>query len=49
MPIPKPNAGETESQYMSRCMGDPTMVSEYGRSQRTAVCIATFRGKSMDA
>ncbi len=49
MPIPKPNAGETESQYMSRCMMDSTMVSEYGRSQRTAVCIATFRGKSMDA
>ncbi len=46
MPIPKPRSGESESSYMSRCMADATMVSEYGRNQRTAVCISTFRGKS---
>ncbi len=46
MPIPKPRTGEKEQDYMSRCMSDPTMVSEYGRNQRTAVCIAQYRGKS---
>ena len=45
MPIPKPKGGESEKDYMSRCMSDPTMTSEYGRNQRTAVCMATFRGK----
>ena len=43
MPIPKPSGSETESEFMSRCMDDPTMRSEYDRGQRTAICIASFR------
>lgn len=40
MPIPKPRKKETESEFILRCMGDPTMVSEYpDRGQRYAVCI----------
>lgn len=45
MPIPKPSGSETESEFMSRCMDDPTMRSEYDRGQRTAICIASFRDK----
>ena len=43
MPIPKPSGSETESEFISRCMDDPTMRSEYDRGQRTAICIASFR------
>ena len=43
MPIPKPSGSETESEFMSRCMDDATMRSEYDRGQRTAICLASFR------
>lgn len=43
MPLPKPNYGESESDFMSRCMGDDKMREEYPtRSQRTAVCLSNF-------
>lgn len=45
MPIPKPYSSESEEDYMSRCMSNATMRAEYGRNQRTAVCLATYRGK----
>lgn len=46
MPLPKPNSGETESDFMSRCMGDDKVRSEYpDRNQRTAVCLSNY-GKS---
>ena len=45
MPIPKPSGSETENEFMSRCMDDATMRSEYDRGQRTAICIASFRDK----
>jgi len=45
MPIPKPTGSETEAEYMKRCMSDSTMVTEYGKNQRTAVCLATYKGK----
>jgi HK97 family phage prohead protease len=50
MPVPKPSAGEAESDYMSRCMGSDAMQSEFpDREQRVAVCMNTFRGgKSAD-
>lgn len=38
MPIPKPRRSESESDFMERCMGDPTMVQEYDSDQRYAVC-----------
>jgi len=41
MPLPQPRSGETDSEFMNRCMGDPTMVNEYPRQdQRAAVCSA---------
>ncbi len=44
MPIPKPNSGESESDFMERCMGNDTMRAEYGkRGQRVAVCLSSFR------
>ncbi len=45
MPIPKVRAGEKEKDYMSRCMSDSTMVSEYDNDQRVAICLTQFRGK----
>ena len=45
MPIPKVNSGESEKEYLNRCMSDSTMVSEYGRNQRVAICLAKYRGK----
>lgn len=39
MPLPKPNKGESEDQFISRCMSDEKMKSEYGKKdQRVAVC-----------
>jgi len=39
MPLPKPRPQESDNQFMSRCMIDDTMSSEYpNRNQRYAVC-----------
>lgn len=39
MPFPKPQAGESKDNFMSRCMGDETMLQEYeDEDQRYAVC-----------
>lgn len=46
MPIPKPHDGESKDDFMDRCMGDDTMVSEYPADQRAAVCNDAW-GKSM--
>lgn len=44
MPIPKPNSGESESDFMARCTGDNTMLAEYSqRDQRVAVCLSSYR------
>tara|TARA_Y100000114_G_scaffold60362_1_gene55374 strand:+ start:1149 stop:2003 length:855 start_codon:yes stop_codon:yes gene_type:complete len=44
MPIPKPNSGEAESDFMARCMDDSTMLAEYSqRDQRVAVCLSSYR------
>jgi hypothetical protein len=41
MPIPSKKDGEDRSAFMSRCMSDPTMKSEYkDGSQRTAICLS---------
>jgi len=45
MPIPKPYGNESQDEYMKRCMSDSTMRAEYSTNQRTAVCMATFKGK----
>jgi hypothetical protein len=39
MPLPKPRAQESDNQFISRCMIDDAMSSEYpNRNQRYAVC-----------
>ena len=39
MPLPSPNKGESQKDFMSRCMGDDVMVKEYpDDKQRFAVC-----------
>ena len=44
MPIPKPAADETEEQFVARCMGNDTMVSEYpDEEQRSAICYDAFQ------
>ena len=43
MPIPNVEAGQTEEEYISVCMADTTMVSDYAdNGQRYAVCIGNF-------
>jgi len=43
MPIPKPREGETQDKFMSRCMGDPTMVKEYDQAQRWQICDSSWK------
>ena len=39
MPVPKPKDGETKKEFISRCMGNDTMLEEYpDNKQRAAVC-----------
>ena len=45
MPIPKPKAGEKRRDFMTRCMSDNTMVNEYGKDQRLAICSTSFKDK----
>ena len=46
MPLPKPTAGESHDNFMSRCMGDETMQSEYpDNDQRYAVCQTQWESK----
>jgi hypothetical protein len=40
MPMPKPRSGENKDDFVNRCMGDSTMVSEFDAAgQRFAVCL----------
>lgn len=44
MPLPTPQSGETEDNFMSRCMSDETVAGEFpDQDQRAAVCLQTFR------
>ena len=46
MPLPMPNSGETEKAFISRCMGDKNMNSEFPeQEQRAGVCYSQFRSK----
>ncbi len=42
MPIPKPSPGETQNEFMKRCMYDEKMISEYKIEQRAAICHSEF-------
>lgn len=49
MPIPDRNKGESESDFMSRCMGDATMMNDYGdQAQRAAICYRQARMMAED-
>jgi len=49
MPIPKPVSGESEKDFLSRCMSDSTMRSEYSnQDQRVAVCLNSFQNPKED-
>ena len=46
MPLPKPKTGEAESDFMSRCVSNDSMQSEFpDQDQRVAVCLDSFRTK----
>lgn len=42
MPIPKPHSGESESDFLKRCMSDDKMITEYDQEQRAALCRSTY-------
>lgn len=41
MPVPKPRDGETQEEFIERCMGDEAM-QEYEQDQRAAICYSTW-------
>lgn len=44
MPLPKPKPGEKQNDFISRCMGNPTMKEEFPKQkQRLAVCFSQWR------
>ena len=46
MPLPKPNQGESQDEFISRCMANDTMNSEYpDQKQRAGVCYTQWRDK----
>lgn len=47
MPIPTPNDGESRDDFISRCMGNDTMVDDYpDNEQRAAVCYSQWRERA---
>jgi len=50
MPIPTPNSGERENEFIQRCMGDGVMTTEFpDTSQRRAVCQTQWEQRNMSA
>lgn len=45
MPIPKPKANEPKKDFIKRCMSNPTMVTEYSKDKRNAICNTAFETK----
>lgn len=44
MPIPSPKGKEKQDDFVSRCMGDKVMNSDYkDQKQRAAVCYSQWR------
>lgn len=44
MPLPKPNSGEIEKEFITRCMSE--LAGEFEDSQRLAVCYTQWRKKT---
>ena len=42
MPIPQPNKGEHQNEFMQRCMSNDKMIGEYDVEQRAAICRSTW-------
>jgi HK97 family phage prohead protease len=50
MPIPKPRSGESKDDFMSRCMGNDTMNSDFpDQDQRAAVCNTAWEDRNKSA
>ena len=48
MPIPTPTQSESENEFISRCMSDEKMKTEYqDEAQRYAVCASQFAGEKI--
>jgi hypothetical protein len=47
MPIPPVNAGESQNEYVGRCVSD--INEEYPNEQAVAVCISTYQRKNVKA
>ena len=46
MPLPKPHDGESEKDFIARCMGDETVLADFGdQEQRSGVCFSQWRDK----
>lgn len=43
MPIPQPTSGESESEYVSRIMGNKDLRAEYPNEQLAAIAYNTHR------
>lgn len=46
MPIPKPKRNEEKDKFISRCMSDDVMVSEYKEDQRMAICQTAWKDRN---
>lgn len=47
MPVPKPNSGESESEFVGRCMHE--IGNEYDQQQALAICYNTYRQERAEA
>lgn len=47
MPLPKPKEGDSQSQFMDKCMSNEVMKSEYPNDkQRLAVCATIYKNRN---
>lgn len=50
MPVPAPHAGESQNDFVGRCMGNDTMMQDFPeQDQRLAVCFQAWRDRNKDA
>ena len=43
MPLPSPRKGESQKDFMTRCVANPKMRSEYKDDQVVAICYTQWR------
>ena len=49
MPLPTPNDGEKEDEFIHRCMASDAAKEFTDQKQRVAVCYSQWRGKNKEA